>query len=175
MPDLTHTQFTHALNRLFATVKRPGGGRHSNADVARATGLSKTLVGHLRSGVRPNPTLDTVTKLAAFFGVPASALVDPAQHTDETPSDELDARLRVAAALRNPSIRALALRADATELSDEGIAAVAAMLEHVAQAEAASANRGNRRDHTAPPRTGHVTTPKIKDVWPIRDSNLPGS
>lgn len=139
-----HT-FAETLSMLFSTRLHPQEHReYTNAEMAQATGLSASLIGYLRSGERDNPTLDSIAKLAAFFEVKASVLIDSA--LDHTTFTSLQAQLRLFTALQRPGVKELALRADAANLTPAGYDAVTAMLEHVARAEQSARDKPSRRD-----------------------------
>ncbi|MFC5720654.1 helix-turn-helix transcriptional regulator [Streptomyces gamaensis] len=68
--DRVSDQFAERLDILFADMYPASQGRpYTNGEVARATGLSTTAIGYLRSG-RNKPSFDTAARLADFFGVP---------------------------------------------------------------------------------------------------------
>ncbi|MDJ0465019.1 helix-turn-helix transcriptional regulator [Streptomyces sp. H27-C3] len=69
-------KFAERLDYLFENMFPASQGRpYTHGEVARATGLSTTAIGYLRSG-RSKPTLDTAILIALFFGVPMDAFVD---------------------------------------------------------------------------------------------------
>ncbi|MET8682100.1 helix-turn-helix transcriptional regulator [Streptomyces sp. NPDC004647] len=68
--DLASERFAERLEHLFAHMYPASQGRpYTNGEVARATGLSTTAIGYLRTG-RNRPSLETAARLAGFFGVP---------------------------------------------------------------------------------------------------------
>ncbi|MGP3950009.1 helix-turn-helix transcriptional regulator [Streptomyces sp. 7N604] len=68
--DLASEHFAERLEHLFAHMYPAAQGRpYTNGEVARATGLSTTAIGYLRTG-RNRPSLETAARLAGFFGVP---------------------------------------------------------------------------------------------------------
>jgi transcriptional regulator with XRE-family HTH domain len=83
------TTLSSFLDELFRTMlKDPGrGSEYSYADVAnwcvdnQECSFSPEYVRQLRKGIKANPTLNHMTALAAFFGVPASAFIDPESMT----------------------------------------------------------------------------------------------
>lgn len=136
------------LNYLFATVRPDGGDReYTNAEVADATHVSGAYIGYLRKGLRDNPTVEAIQALARFFGVRPSYLVD--DDLDEERIANIEAQLRLFHALKNPGIQQLALRVAEAELSDEGLDALADMVQHVQRLErGAAAKRLPRRNKT---------------------------
>lgn len=114
------------LDRLFRTVHPGGRGEYSYEEVAsaiRADGvmISHTYVWQLRKGLRDNPTKRHLEGLAKFFGVPVSYFFD-----DDTTA--VDAQLELLAALRDQSVRSVALRT--AGLSPASLKAIAGMIEH---------------------------------------------
>src|SRR4051795_2991213 len=107
------------VDHLFRTVRPRGGGEYSFEDVAeaiRAKGgptISATYLWQLRKGKRDNPTKRHLEALAGFFGVP------PAYFFDDEVTARIDAELELLAALRDASVRRVALRA--AGLSEESI------------------------------------------------------
>lgn len=71
------------LNRLFETVHAPGARPHTNSEVAAqltAWGhpISKPYLSQLRSGVRTDPSRETIAALARFFRVRPDYFADDA-------------------------------------------------------------------------------------------------
>jgi hypothetical protein len=99
----------------------------TNAEAARAisaatgTELSHTGLWKLRTGRTDNPTLKTITALAAFFRVP------PAYLTGGPDADEIAGQLTLLVRLRELGISGTALRALA-ELPEESRRAVLAII-----------------------------------------------
>lgn len=121
------------LDRLFRTFRRPGGGEYSNEEVAEALRerggptISATYLWQLRKGVRDNPTKKHLEAVAEFFGVP------PAYFFDDEAGKRVDAELEMLTALRDSSVRQLALRASG--LSAESLSALAEMIDRVRELE----------------------------------------
>src|SRR3954465_16066698 len=96
-------------NHLFATVHPRNRGEYSSEEVAQAIAtrggptISATYIWMLRRGVRDNPTKRHLEALASFFGVP------PAYFFEDDVTSEVDAQLATLAALRDASVRNLAL------------------------------------------------------------------
>jgi transcriptional regulator with XRE-family HTH domain len=71
-------KFAERLDHLFKNMYPSSQGRpYTHGEIARATGLSTTAIGYLRSG-RSKPSLDTAILLAGAFEVPLSMFVDDA-------------------------------------------------------------------------------------------------
>lgn len=121
------------LNHLFHTIHPRDRGEYSNEDVAEAIRsrggptISATYLWQLRKGLRDNPTKKHLEALADFFGV------SPAYFFDDAAAAQIKAELELLAALRDASVRDLALRAFG--LSTESLTALAEMIERVRQLE----------------------------------------
>lgn len=125
------SDFPEVLNQLFATIRPPGERReYTNVEVARATGISAAAIGFMRNGERPNPTRSTMVAIARFFGVAPGILLNPQADTDATTT-----QIQLAAAMRNPAVGALAMRALAADVSPEAIKVLIDMLDFVAANE----------------------------------------
>src|SRR5687768_11127801 len=115
------------VNHLFQTIHPRGGGEYSFEDVAeaiRARGgptISATYIWQLRKGLRDNPTKRHLEALAGFFGVP------PAYFFDDEATVRIDAELKLLSALRDNSVRQIALRASG--LSPKSLDAIADMVD----------------------------------------------
>jgi len=120
------------LDHLFATV-RPAKGEYTHEEVANAVRerggptISATYVWQLRKGLRDNPTKHHIEALAGFFGVP------PAYFFDDAAAERIDAELDLLAAMRDSSVRQMALRASG--LSEESLDTIAEMIERVRKLE----------------------------------------
>ena len=132
------------LNHLFDAVHPAGQGPYSNEEVAAAIQeqggptISGTYIWLLRKGQRDNPTKKHLEALANFFGVP------PAYFFDDEMASHLGAELDLLAALRDASVRDIALRV--AELSPDSLDAIRGMIEQVRQLEARSNPRPRRPD-----------------------------
>ncbi|RDI64989.1 helix-turn-helix domain-containing protein [Nocardia pseudobrasiliensis] len=82
------------LNYLFETVHPKDRGPWSHPEVHRATGVAISTLSDLRTGKNANPTLETLQRLARFFGV------DPAYFFDTPRSDRIREQLDQVAELR---------------------------------------------------------------------------
>jgi transcriptional regulator with XRE-family HTH domain len=121
------------IETLFETIRRTTGEPHSNEEVAAAcqsaTGesFSRVYLWQLRTGRRDNPTKRHLEALAAFFQVPAAYFFDDDQ------SAVIQNELELLAALRDSTVRQVALRA--VTLSPEGTASVLRMIEDIQRRE----------------------------------------
>ena len=120
------------LDRLFSTVHPPGRGEYTYEEVAaaiRARGvmISHTYIWQLRKGARDNPTKRHIEALAEFFGVNAAYFLD-----DEV-TRRVDEQLELLAALRDNTVRTMALRA--AGLSGPSLQAIHGMIEHARRIE----------------------------------------
>ncbi|MFB9905661.1 helix-turn-helix domain-containing protein [Allokutzneria oryzae] len=120
------------VDHLFRTIRPRDGGEFSFEEVAdaiRAGGvtISATYLWQLRRGVRDNPTKRHLEALAGFFGVPV------AYFFDDGVAERIDAELALLSALRDSSVRQLALRASG--LSPKSLNAISEMVNRVREIE----------------------------------------
>lgn len=121
------------IDHLFTTLHPRDRGEYSFEEVAdalRARGgptISATYLWQLRKGIRDNPTKKHLEALAGFFGV------SPAYFFDDEAAARIDAELELLSALRDASVRQLALRASG--LSPQSLSTIAEMIERVRQLE----------------------------------------
>lgn len=121
------------LEHLFSVVRPAGRGEYSFEEVSssiRARGgptISASYIWQLRRGLRDNPTKRHLEALADFFGVP------PSYFLDDDVSGRVERQLELLAALRDASVRRMALRASG--LSEESISAVAETIERLRHLE----------------------------------------
>jgi transcriptional regulator with XRE-family HTH domain len=140
------TTLAEKLNHLFAAVHPAGRGPYSNEEVAAAIqdrggpSISGTYIWLLRKGQRDNPTKKHLEALADFFGVP------PAYFFDDDTAAQLVAQLDLLAALRDASVREIALRM--AELSPDSLDAIRGMIDQVRQLEARTNPKGRRAEST---------------------------
>lgn len=131
-PDAKRT-LAAKLNHLFRTVHPRDGGEYSFEEIAealRVSGkptISATYIWQLRKGIRDNPTKRHLEALAEFFGVP------PAYFFDDAAAERIDAELALLTAIRDSSVRQLALRA--AGLSPKSLNAITEMIERVRELE----------------------------------------
>jgi transcriptional regulator with XRE-family HTH domain len=129
------------LDRLFRAARPAGRGEYSYqeiADAIRAEGgptISATYLWQLRKGLRDNPTKNHLSALARFFGV------SPAYFFDDDAAEVVEAQLSLLAAMRDASVRTVALRA--AGLSVESLAAVQAVIDHARRLEGLEADSGS--------------------------------
>lgn len=123
----TSSDLAGKLNKLFEIMRKPSEPPLSNVAAAEAitrkTGvsISQAYMWQLRNGARTNPTVQHLRAIADFFGVPASYLID----RDTNP--KIDAQLGLLQALRDSSVRDLAMRASG--LSPQAITSLATMVD----------------------------------------------
>ncbi len=121
------------LDRLFRTIHPRQRGEYSYKEVADEIAaragptISATYLWELRTGRKDNPTLKHVEGLAQFFGVP------PAYFLDEDAALRIDEELALLGALRDASVRHMALRA--AGLSRASLGTITEMIERVRQLE----------------------------------------
>lgn len=106
-----HPTLADKLTRLFDTLRDADGRRFSDEQVAATVmetggpGISANYIYLLRTGRRDNPTKRHLEALAGFFQI------SPAYFFDDELSAQIGDELDVLAALRDSSVRAVALRA----------------------------------------------------------------
>ncbi|GAB3897852.1 helix-turn-helix domain-containing protein [Kibdelosporangium lantanae] len=124
------------VDRLFRTVHPRTGREYSFEEVAEAIResggptISATYLWQLRKGLRDNPTKRHLEALAKFFGVP------PAYFFDDEAAERIDAELALVAALRDASVRQIALRT--AGLSPKSLGAITDMVDRVRELEGLS-------------------------------------
>jgi transcriptional regulator with XRE-family HTH domain len=125
--------FAEKLDRLFRTVHPAGRGAYSYNEVAAgirergAASISPQYLWLLRRGERDNPTIQHLEAIADFFGVPAAYFLD-----DEKAA-KVDQELAAVVALRDSSVRQVALRA--AGLSPQSLDAIQEMIDQVRRLE----------------------------------------
>ncbi|MFJ4800878.1 transcriptional regulator [Streptomyces murinus] len=122
------------LNHLFEKVKNPATGkRYTNAEAARViresggeggVTVSESAISQLRSGLKPNPTMNTVKALAGLFGVEPQYFF-PGYDVEE--SEKIRASVDLIAAVDDSEVRGLALRANG--LSADSLKMITAVIE----------------------------------------------
>ena len=131
--DATLPPLAAKINHLFRTIRSAGGREFSFEEVAEAIRqrggptISATYVWQLRRGIRDNPTMRHLEALAGFFGVP------PAYFFDDQAARRIDAELALLTAMRETSVRQIALRA--AGLSPKSLTAITEMVERVRELE----------------------------------------
>src|ERR1700733_15205061 len=148
------------LDRLFQAVRPGGRGEYSYQEVAdtiRNGGgptISTTYLWQLRKGLRDNPTRNHLAALARFFGV------SPAYFFDEDAAEVVDAQLSLLAAMRDASVRSVALRA--AGLSVESLAAVQVVIDHARRLEGLEPEARPAREAEGGPALGAEAGPAIR-------------
>ena len=135
------TATTVSAIRRRASLTAPSRRASWKAETAKYQGgptISGTYIWLLRKGQRDNPTKKHLEALASFFGVPV------AYFFDEEIASQLGPQLDLLAALRDSSVRDIALRV--AELSPDSLDAIRGMIEQVRQLEARSNPRPRRPD-----------------------------
>ncbi|MFI9076360.1 helix-turn-helix domain-containing protein [Streptomyces sioyaensis] len=135
MGDERHRTFSIAsrLDHLFRCVCPTGQGEYSYSAVAEAirteqdVSISHTYIWQLRTGRRDNPTIQHLTALAKFFGVPVSYFLD-----DEE-AKKITTELELLAALRQANVTEIALRA--ADLSPDSRESMASMVRKIWELE----------------------------------------
>lgn len=126
----THNQtLAEKIDRLFLVFRRPDGREWSAEAVASAIAeqgdkISGVYIHMLRSGRKDNPTKKHLEALARFFGVDVSYFYE-----DSLTPEQLNLELEVHAAMRDRSVRMVALRAGG--LSPQAMVAVIALLDYM--------------------------------------------
>lgn len=121
------------IDHLFRTIRAANGREYTYREVAKAIEeaggptISSTYLWQLRGGARDNPTKGHLEALAHFFDVP------PAYFFDDEAAARIEAELALLVALRDTSVRRIALRA--AQLSPRGLEALTTMVEQVRQLE----------------------------------------
>ena len=121
------------LDKLFTTMRRKGVAEPSNAAVASAiteqlgVPISHTYIWQLRTGRRDNPSIQHLTALATYFGVPVAYFLDD----DESARVERD--LELLSTLRENGVTDIALRA--ADLSQDSRDAVSDLITRLLKLE----------------------------------------
>jgi ESX-1-secreted protein regulator len=131
VPEQPPPSLADRLDRLFHAVHPAGRGEYSYEEVATAIReqgvmISHTYIWQLRKGMRDNPTKRHLEALAQFFGV------QPAYFLDEDTA-AVDDQLELLAALRDESVRNVAMRASG--LSEGSLQAIMGMIDHARSIE----------------------------------------
>ncbi|MEV6304754.1 helix-turn-helix domain-containing protein [Actinoplanes sp. NPDC051861] len=118
------------LDRLFRATGRPEPSYMAVAEAIRAgqgVPISHTYIWQLRTGRRDNPTVQHLTALATYFGVPVAYFLD-----DETTA-RVDRQLDLLRALSEAGVTEMALRA--ADVSPSGRAAISELIQRVWESE----------------------------------------
>lgn len=131
------------IDRLFQIILRRDGESYSHEEVARrcrelsGETFSGTYLWQLRTGRRNNPTKRHLEALATFFQVP------PAYFFDDVQSARIAEELTLLGALRDATVRQVALRA--VTLSAEGLDTINDMIDVIQRREAGRKRPGAGR------------------------------
>ena len=121
------------LDRLFRQLGAAGRPEPSYMAVAEAirTGqgvsISHTYIWQLRTGRRDNPSIQHLTALATYFGVPVAYFLDDEEST------RIDRDLELLATLRESGVTDIALRA--ADLSQDSRDAVSDLITRLLKLE----------------------------------------
>lgn len=139
-PDAPLLSLADKLNHLFETVKNPATGkRYTNAEVSRAireaggpdgVTVSESAISQLRSGAKPNPTVNTVEALARHFHVTPQYFF-PGFSTEE--SEKIRASMELIATAGDSKVRGIALRANG--LSADSLKMIKTVIEQARRLE----------------------------------------
>ncbi|HEY0001113.1 MAG TPA: helix-turn-helix domain-containing protein [Actinoplanes sp.] len=121
------------LDRLFRQVRPAGQAEPSYMAVAEAirsaqgVPISHTYIWQLRTGRRDNPTVQHLTALATYFGVPVAYFLDDEQ------TRRIDAQLELLQTFRDAGVTEIALRA--ADVSPRGRDTINELIRQVWEAE----------------------------------------
>jgi transcriptional regulator with XRE-family HTH domain len=121
------------LDRLFRRVRAAGRAEPSYMAVAEAiragqgVPISHTYIWQLRTGKRDNPTVQHLTALATYFGVPVSYFLDDEQ------TRRVDAQLDLLRTLSDAGVAEIALRA--ADVSPRGRETISELIRKVWESE----------------------------------------
>jgi transcriptional regulator with XRE-family HTH domain len=117
------------LDRLFKNAE-PEPSYMTVAEAIRAqqgVPISHTYIWQLRTGRRDNPTVQHLTALATFFGVPVAYFVD------EDHSRRIDGQLDLLRTLRDAGVAEIAMRA--ADVSPRGRETISELIRKVWESE----------------------------------------
>ena len=137
---------------LFQNVRDPADGQpYSNARIAAKIeqcmpgfSVTATTIWNIRTGKSENPSWRLIEGLAKAFGVSPLYFSDD----DETEVRQTQDELALLAALRDTTVRQLALRAQG--MTPESLATVLELVERVRQLEGHEANRASQSSVDTP-------------------------
>ena len=121
------------LDHLFRQVRAAGQAEPSYMAVAEAiraqqdVPISHTYIWQLRTGRRDNPTIQHLTALATYFGVPVSYFLDDEQ------TRRVDAQLDLLQSIRDAGVTEIALRA--ADVSPRGRETISELIRKVWESE----------------------------------------
>ncbi|MCY1139612.1 helix-turn-helix domain-containing protein [Actinoplanes sp. Pm04-4] len=125
------------LDRLFKQL-RPEPSYMAVAEAVRNdqnVSISHTYIWQLRTGRRDNPTIQHLTALATYFGVPVSYFVDDEQTV------RIDSQLDLLRTIRDAGVTELALRA--ADVSPRGRDTISELIQRVWESEKGLRDRGS--------------------------------
>ncbi len=122
--------FDTASSRLGRTISKRGAAREIKA---AGTDISHTTLLEIMSGRKTNPTMERLTGIAEFFGVPVGWLAGENVDEELPDSDEGRKRARLQAALRDARVQNIAERS--VGLSSLSLDAIAQIIEAARIAE----------------------------------------
>lgn len=128
------------LARLATTMAPADRGPWKPKEIAEATGLSPSYVGHLFNGTRENPSQKTIQVLARFFGVPAGYFFDDDEFVRV--DEQLD-KLDLLKVLRRRNVLTMAARLG--DLSDTDLEMVSGVIDHLRQPDRRRSDASGRR------------------------------
>ena len=89
------------------------------------------MIPGMRTGKATDPRVSEMESIGAFFGVSLSYFTDELARSSDAGKPGTDSQKRLAAALPQPGIKRVAQRMADVQLSDEGVAAIVAMIDQV--------------------------------------------
>jgi transcriptional regulator with XRE-family HTH domain len=121
------------LDRLFRQIRAAGQPEPSYMTVAESiraqqgVPISHTYIWQLRTGKRDNPTVQHLTALATYFGVPVSYFLDDEQ------TRRVDDQLELLQLFRDAGVTEIALRA--ADVSPRGRDTISELIRKVWESE----------------------------------------
>lgn len=125
------------LDRLFKQL-RPEPSYMAVAEAVRSgqsVSISHTYIWQLRTGRRANPTIQHLTALATYFGVPVAYFLDE-EHTAS-----IDSQLDLVRTIRDAGVTEIALRA--ADVSPRGRDTISELIRKVWESERGSPDSGS--------------------------------
>nr|WP_205862700.1 helix-turn-helix domain-containing protein [Planosporangium thailandense] len=133
------------MDRLFTQIHARDQAEYTYTAVAEAIreqqgiSISHTYIWQLRTGRRDNPTIQHLTALATFFGVPVAYFLDDVE------SRRIDGQLELLGTLRDAKVTEIALRAaDISPSTRETVAEIIRKLWELENPASARDRRGAR-------------------------------
>lgn len=147
------------LNHLIATKPSPSGKPYTNPQIVQGiadaagpegTTISLSAIAQLRSGAKPNPTVNTLKALARFFDVSPSYFLDDGESEStvvqrhdlqdssaalvtSTENDHLQAAQELLTAIKDNDVRGIAFRANG--LSTDSLRMIKTVIEQARKLE----------------------------------------